>query len=425
MQEGALTEIAQSAAVAEAVAQAQPELLSEEQSSASLLSAIEVNIKGDLLVLTASAGDSERVAVLANAWMEAMNQHLDEVYSLSPETVAEIEKRRAIAKQEYEAAQLKLETFLETSQLAGLQSQLRMLRDLLGKYETSLAQSAASYYTERLDEQQQRLSSLYAEETRIRQKLLDAQSLAKQVNELTGSRTESWGLVLAFINLQAEAYGGVPQGLLQLDLGGAVPTVKFTEVAELIVSLENKLTEIQRESATLSQQLGDVESVRPDATEESVLEQQVKILTSEAANLEGQIEQQFALKNELTAARDVAWTTYKSLLDKLHELQVENSISASQARVAFRALPPSQPTAPRRLMNTALAGVVGLMLAVGSVLIIEYLAPERYRREGPEVKGLLGWLLAESSGLSWLDFNGNGSHTDDIEEVVEKPAHSN
>lgn len=345
-QEDALTEIAQSLAVAEMVAQAQPGLLEEEQSSNALVHAIEVQTKGDLLLLTASAGDPQRAAALANAWMEAMSEQIDVVYALSPETIAEIESQRDISQQEYKEAQSKLEAFLGISQLAELQSRVQVARASLNKYEDSLAQSMASRYTEQIDEQKNRLAALYAEESQIRQQLLNVQSLAGQLSERADSGTDSWGLALAFVNLQAGAYGGIPAEMLQLDLSGPAPNVQLAEVAELVTTLLNKQAEIQQESATLAEQLGDVQPVESTATE-SVVEQQVKALTGEVASLEAQIEQQEAQKKELTAARDVAWTTYKSLLDKLHELQVENSISTSEARVAFAALPPTNPTSPR------------------------------------------------------------------------------
>ncbi|MEA3309997.1 MAG: Wzz/FepE/Etk N-terminal domain-containing protein [Chloroflexota bacterium] len=417
-QEDALTEIAQSLTVAEMVAQAQPELLEEEQSSNVLVKAIEVQTKGDLLLLTASAGDPQRAATLANAWMEAMSTQIDMVYALSPETVAEIESQRDISRQEYAEAQSKLEVFLEASPLADLQSQVQVAQVSLDKYEASLAQSAASRYTKQIDEQKKRLTALYAEESQIRQQLLNAQSLVRQLSERADSGADSWGLALAFINLQAGAYGGVPAGLLQLDLSGSAPDVQSTEVAELVATLQNKQAEIQQESATLAEQLGDVQPVE-SVTTESVVEQQVEYLIGEVASLESQIERQAAQKNELTAARDVAWTTYKSLLDKLHELQVENAVSTSEARVAFEALPPTNPTAPRKLMNTALAGVVGLMLAVGTVFVMEYLAPpERAKEESPEVKGLAGWLMAEASGLSYLKIDGNGNGRGQHDEVI-------
>ncbi|MCD4739119.1 MAG: hypothetical protein K8R89_07665, partial [Anaerolineae bacterium] len=186
-QETALAEIAQSLAVAEMVASTQPGLLEEEQSSNVLVHAIEVQPKGDLLLLTASAGDPQQAAALANAWMEAVSTQIDVVYALLPETVAEIESQRDIAQQEYKEAQSKLEALLESSQLADLQSRVQVARASLDKYEDSLAQSAASRYTEQINEQKKRLATLYAEEGRIQQQLLNAQSLARQLSERAGS----------------------------------------------------------------------------------------------------------------------------------------------------------------------------------------------------------------------------------------------
>ncbi|MEA3396513.1 MAG: GNVR domain-containing protein, partial [Chloroflexota bacterium] len=268
---------------------------------------------------------------------------------------------------------------------------------------------------------------LYARDNAIEQQLTDARSLREHL--ASGEQTEgSWGTELAFINLQARAYGGSLPGLVQWDLTGVAPTVTVPEVDRLIASLGAKQAEIREQITTLAQQVGSVEPIELQETSGNVVEEQTQALTEELAALQAQLEAQQAQQAQLTTSRDVAWTTYKSLTNKLLELQVEGTVSTSEARVAFEALPPTERSAPRRLLNTALAGVIGLMLGIFTAFAMAYLQPENAEETlpaaSPAGNSLARWFLAEASGLPGFN-RGNGRKAHVVEVPEEEKALAN
>ncbi len=421
--ESSLTRIAQSLELAETVAEAQPELLEEEMPLNALLNSLEVTTEGDLLVLTASANDPQRAAALANAWLEATLEKINAVYSFDPATVTEIEGQKELSWEEYQKAQNALETFLAESQTSELESRIQVIQSSLLEYEEALAQGAAAPYTEQIAAQRERLADLYALDNAIEQQLMDARSLREHL--ASGEQTEgSWGMELAFINLQASAYGGSLPGLVQWDLTGVAPAVTAPEVDRLIASLGAKQAEIREQITKLAQQVGSVEPIEMPETSGRTVEEQTQALTEELAVLQAQLEAQQAQQTQLTTSRDVAWTTYKSLTNKLLELQVEGTVSTSEARVAFEALPPTERSAPRRLLNTALAGVIGLMLGIFTAFAMAYLQPENAEETLPVAppagNSLARWFLAEASGLPGFNHgDGRGLHVVEVPEEKE------
>ncbi len=65
--------------------------------------------------------------------------------------------------------------------------------------------------------------------------------------------------------------------------------------------------------------------------------------------------------------------TYATLLQGYEEMRLTAAQSTDNVIVAEAAEVPDEPVRPRVLMNTALAGVVGAMLAVGAAFLVEYL----------------------------------------------------
>jgi non-specific protein-tyrosine kinase len=65
--------------------------------------------------------------------------------------------------------------------------------------------------------------------------------------------------------------------------------------------------------------------------------------------------------------------TYSSLLEAQQRMDIAESESQTRIRVVEQAIPPAAPVSPRVKLNTALGGMLGLMLAGGLVLLLGYL----------------------------------------------------
>ena len=417
----ALTEIARSLKVAQAVLDTYPNLDGEDATANSMVNRIEVSTKNDLLLITASADGPQKAADLATAWAEATKDQINEVYTFDTEIVGEIEAEMSDAWTEYLAAQEALETFLSESNLSALESRIKVVERLLERYEQTLAENQAAGYTQPLVAQNDRLATLYAQINQIDQHLTHARALKQQMIE-DPSSLQAWGTSLAYIELNTQAFSSVapsPQTdstgerttvvrldagaapILQLNLDGTPPTLTLAEIEQLIAALETMKTDVEEQATALHQQLGQLETATASPAEESVLQQQVEALTEELSSLQSRLEAQEAREEQLTEVRDVSWTTYKSLSNKQREIRVQESVAASEARLAFEAMPPATPSAPSKKLNTAVAGALGLMLGIFGAFMVEYLVPE----PDPEAqRGLVSrWLLSEAPGLPNFD----------------------
>jgi len=78
----------------------------------------------------------------------------------------------------------------------------------------------------------------------------------------------------------------------------------------------------------------------------------------------------------LQSTLDHYQTIYLGLLDNLQTVQLAHSRNASTIEQIEKATPPAKPVRPRPVIYSMLAGVVGLMLAVGVVFIIEYVVDD-------------------------------------------------
>jgi capsular exopolysaccharide synthesis family protein len=97
--------------------------------------------------------------------------------------------------------------------------------------------------------------------------------------------------------------------------------------------------------------------------------------------------------------------TYASLLQSYEQMRLTAVQSADNVIVFEEAQTPDAPIRPRKVMNTALAGALGMMMAVGVVFLVEYLdntikTPEDVSQElGLGTMGVIGRLAKGSEEL--------------------------
>lgn len=115
-------------------------------------------------------------------------------------------------------------------------------------------------------------------------------------------------------------------------------------------SLQRNIDDTERKIDETSQQIADIEQ-RTDATS-----------AANQATLRG-------LQSQLTQYQ----STYSMLLEAQQRMAIAESQSASNIRIAEEAAPPSHPVSPRVMLNTALGGVLGLLIAGCLVLAVGYL----------------------------------------------------
>jgi len=204
--------------------------------------------------------------------------------------------------------------------------------------------------------------------------ILTSERLAKTYSELLKKRPV---LEVVIANLSL--------GLDVEELAGKVDVRSVRDTQLIEVSVEDAdpslAARIANEIPTVFIERNEaIQSERFSASKES-LSQQMEELSSEieqtqerirqlqAASSRGSQEEIARLEDNLALYRD----SYSSLLRSYEEIRVAEGKSLDTLVVWEPAVVPKGPVSPRTLLNTALAGTVGAMLAVGVVFLIEYL----------------------------------------------------
>jgi len=139
------------------------------------------------------------------------------------------------------------------------------------------------------------------------------------------------------------------------------------------VSTDNPLAATAKEKSRALLQMEGLEQVVTYSTTDAPMTKAIDQLQKEVNQLKAKLETISAQKQELTRARDLARQTYKSLASKVAEVNVATESKSTEVKFAVPAVVPRSPVAPRRMMNTMLAAVVGFMLMLGLAFVAEYL----------------------------------------------------
>ncbi len=116
------------------------------------------------------------------------------------------------------------------------------------------------------------------------------------------------------------------------------------------------------------------------------INQTLATLEEELQNLRSQYEERTAREQQLVQQRDLAWTTFTTLSNKNIELSLSNTAANSEVRFAAPAVPPIEAIEETSLlMVVALAGLVGLMLAVFGVFLLNFMDKDPFLRRGQAV----------------------------------------
>lgn len=142
------------------------------------------------------------------------------------------------------------------------------------------------------------------------------------------------------------------------------------------VSSDNPLAMVATEKSLELLQLKDLEALPAYSAAAEPLTRAIDELEKEVNQLQAQLQQESATRQELTRARDLAWETYSTLARKVSEVSVASAVTGTEVRFASPAVEPRFPVSRKTLQNTVLAGMVGCMLAVGVAFLIEYLRME-------------------------------------------------
>jgi succinoglycan biosynthesis transport protein ExoP len=278
-----------------------------------------------LLELTVANGDPQQAAHIANTWAEQYVQYVNELYGQRSEDVTFFSKQLDLAQATLEAAEDALVEFQASNQSSILSAQL-----------SSLRQAQADYLADR---------------RAIARIIQDIQALRTQLAEQPANRSSSLSDNLTALLLQVKAFNAESELPIQLQVTTA-ESLSSKTVSEQIAFLDDLTDNLEAKSADIDVLL---EKLAPETLR---LQETVQGINTEY--------------ERLTRDRDIAKNTFMALASKVEESRIAAQDETGEVRLASRAAVPQSPVGPRRLMNTVLAGALGLFVGVFLAFFVEF-----------------------------------------------------
>ena len=289
------------------------------------------SISGSMLSLIIRDSEPQRSADLANAWAEIMADRLNQVFAPSSEDKHEYANQAKEALASWQEAQQDLVAYQSANREEVLADELSALHDEL---QTNL---------------HTRWTLGYA--------ILDSQALVGRIDGGGGDAPHSLN-DLATLMLVLQSVGGASQetrasqGSTQANQSGAAQVLMQLDESSFV----SRSIEEQRRfllSLVVSMQVQRANHVSAAAVlEESIPEIQGALARAQEA------------RHTLEAQRDLAREAYRALERKAQEARLTAQDNETVARIANRAVTPSTASSPRIMLNAAMGGMLGLVIAV-------------------------------------------------------------
>jgi succinoglycan biosynthesis transport protein ExoP len=292
----------------------------------------EATSEGDpsLVLLKVTSRSPKDAAGIANLWADTLVERGNEIYGQSATDVGFFETQVSEAEEALQQAEAALIEFQARNQASIVSAQLDSLRQTQTDY---LADQRMATYIIR-----------------------DIEGLRAQLAEQTGDQAVSLADSITALFLQIKAFNAQASTPLQLQIQSSAALSdkslpkQMAFLDDLVATLQAKSTESDNRLTQLEPQI-------------LALQRQLQEI-----NVEG---------DQLTRARDLARETYVTLARKLDESRIAAQEDNGMLQVGSYASTPEKPAGPRRLMNTAVAGMLGLMVGIFGAFFYEF-----WRRNG-------------------------------------------
>jgi succinoglycan biosynthesis transport protein ExoP len=319
-----------SAVAAEVIGKLGSTLDPEEREVAALSGMVETESNGDLIGIKVKGEDPSKITAIANAWGEAYEEYVNGLYGGRPQSPEDIQAQVAEAESSYKKAEEVLTKFMGDNQIDTLSLEIGAKQNTLADY--------------------------YATKRQLDRLIADARALRDQLHQEKLSSPTGAGNSLSIMLLQASAFTLLsPELPVQLQLS-------LDERAGLEASAEEQVQDLDALLSILEARREEVQALIVEGT-----------LQQEILQLQEQLEWEQAREQELTSARDLAWETYDTLARKEAEVGIASQVTDTEVRFAVPAVEPKKAVSPKKKLNIAIAGVLGLMVGVFGAFFIEFL----------------------------------------------------
>jgi capsular polysaccharide biosynthesis protein len=280
-----------------------------------------------LIRVKAQNRNPEKAVIIANAWARVFLTRVNQIYAEMPTSLAQVQAQAAQALQNYQIAESVLVQFIGANRIEILN------REITAKQNT--------------------INDLYAAQRNLDRLWLDAKALQELIAKGSPNDVNDRLAILLVRANAATAASYVPG--FQMQMTSSILTDSTanprSQVDALVASLEARKKQVDT-------QVGDPS------------------LQAQVLALQKELEQQNAKKQELTAARDLAWSTYKTMASKVEEVRIAQQSTSTIVRLAGSAVVPERPAGPTKANNALIAAAIGLLLSIGIVFLVEFLDPK-------------------------------------------------
>ncbi|MDY6875222.1 MAG: Wzz/FepE/Etk N-terminal domain-containing protein [Chloroflexota bacterium] len=329
-----------------------PEAHIEEWTLRTLAEMVEATSEGDpsLVVLKVHSRSPVDAADIANLWADQFTTLGNGIYGETEKDVTFFEEQMEQAEQALDEADVALIEFQARNQSNIVNAQLSSYRQTQADY---LADQRAIIYI-----------------------VQDIQGLRDQLAQQPGDQPASLADDLTALFLQVKAFDAGASTPIQLQVN-STESFSNKSLAEQIAFLDDLVVTLEAKSSAIDEHLTQLEP------EILALQQRLQEIKVES--------------DSLTNARDLAHDTYMTLARKLEEARIASQEENGVLQVGSYAVIPEKPVSRGRMLNTAVAGALGLMLGVFGAFAIEWWRGEERGRQGDNEKGRQG---DESVGVS-------------------------
>jgi uncharacterized protein involved in exopolysaccharide biosynthesis len=320
-----------------------------QQSVSTMRGMLKASKSGDpsIVTLTATDHDPARAALIANRWAALFVQAANDLYGQSTEELAFFELQLSEAETALSKSEQDLIDFQRDNDATVLEAQLESQESLLDGYlDTArtfvLVIEDAKTLQDRLHTQDPSTPALLSDE--VSMLLLQVSALRASLRKTSQFLIEEEDLIVqqssdaAVLPIQVQITG-------QERLDDRTMGEQIAFLDSLIDVLEDKLVVLQQKSQALE----------PDIL---ALQQALQQAQTDQARLE--------------RSQEIAQETYMTLSRKAAEIRIAAQDETGDVRLAGHATVPDKPVAPRKLLNTVLAGASGLLLGVFAAFAVEY-----------------------------------------------------
>jgi uncharacterized protein involved in exopolysaccharide biosynthesis len=352
----AIITIAQSEALAQAVAKKMGNALPKDISPKDLIKKIDITVKGDAMIVTADGDDPAQAAALANAWSQQMLIAINNAYS-AEQPASDVSGQLDTARQAYEQAQKTLEDFLANNQIDLLKSKIDESRALFEAMGGDRSYSIRYYYDRKHE---------------MEDLLVRVEALKEQVANGATSKAAAIGDALAIINARGPGLNANKDGL-----GSSKPVSNTVNVQLQILDPGNLADTTANSSADLDRviQIAKTEAAAADDAIKTLSQnvtqgkgyESLNTVATQLRNYQSQYEAEKARQKDFTNQRDITLAAFQALSQK--EIELKNTAQASSyINIASLAVTP-EAAAPRNTAKLTLgAAFLGLVLGMVWVL---------------------------------------------------------